>query len=555
MISTRWYLILSRRVRAVFRGRALDLELDEELRYHFERSVEANLARGLPSDAARREALLALGGIEQRKEECRDTRRVRVFHDVLSDVRYAVRGLRHSPAFSIPALVTLTLGIGVSVAVFSVIYGVLLRPLPFPEPHRLLLVAISPRSPFIREPVLSDRNFIALREHDRAFEHLATYTKFNGNLTNAGEPVVLSVAGVSDWFFPALGIAPELGRIFFPGEGAKGREPTMIIAERLWRSRFEADRSVIGRQVTLNGIGHVIIGVMPATFDFPAKVDAWTPQEVRLDPGNSFMNPVFGRLRHGVGIDEARAQFDAIIPSLPQQPDANRASWQIGLLPLKESVVASVRRPLQVFAGAVILVLLIACANVANLLLVRAAHRQHELAVRTALGASRGRLIRQFLTESTVLALIGGFLGLLVTRWTVPALLTLAPEGRIPRVEMIQIDGWVVLYALAASLATGTVFGLLPALRFTRGRATDSLGPGVRRFGGGQERLRTILVVSEIALALVLLTGAGLMLRSVILLRSVDPGFDAANVITLNLELPQSVYSTPEKPTSSIRTC
>ena len=544
----RLFHVVRSRLRAVFHSRALDRELDEELRYHVERSIEANVARGLTPDDARRAAWLAIGGIERRKEECRDTRRVGLLHDLQQDVRYAIRTLRRAPSFTLAALLTLTLGIGASVAVFSVVNGVLLRPLPFPEADRLLLVAMSPRNPFIREPMLSDRNYLALREHDRAFQHLASYSKANANLTNAGEPAVIAIAGVTPEFFPALGVPAALGRVFLPDEGAKGGEPVVVLSDRLWRGRFAADGSVVGRQVTLDGVQHLVVGVMPAGFDFPARIEAWTARTIVIDGGNSFMFPAFGRLKAGISIAEARAQYDAIIARLPQQPDANRAAWQIGLLPLKESVIAKIRRPLQLFAGAVVCVLLIACANVANLLLARAANREHEIGVRAALGATRARLVRQLLTESSLLALAGGALGLLLAQWSVPALLALAPEGRIPRMEMIRTDAWVVAFAIAAALATGLTFGLVPALRATRRQLTDSsLAPGVRTFGGGRERLRAVLAVSEIALALVLLAGAGLMLRSFVLLRAVDSGFNTSNTLAVNLELPGSVYATPEK--------
>jgi putative ABC transport system permease protein len=287
---------------------------------------------------------------------------------------------------------------------------------------------------------------------------------------------------------------------------------------------------------------------MPAGFDFPSKAQAWTPQVVRIQGGNSLMFPVIGRLKPDITAAQAHAQFDAISRQLPQPPEPDRGgAWNVGLFPLKDYVVGKIRRPLLTFAAAVAIVLLIACANVTNLLLARASGRQREMAVRAALGASRRRLIRQLLTESVVLSLAGGALGIALSRWAVSGLLALAPDGRIPRVEMIRVDGWVLTFALGASLLTAMLFGLAPAVTLSRRRFAGTLLPGGRTFGAGQERLRAALVVAEIALALMLVTGAGLLVKSFMRLRAVDSGFDTRNVVALNVELPASVYGSAEK--------
>jgi predicted permease len=541
----RWCYQASMRLRSLVRGAALDRELDEELQYHLDRLVEANLARGLAPDAARREAVLAVGGVEQRKEECRDTRRVRLLEDLLQDLRYAVRTLRRAPAFTAAAVLTLSLGIGATVAMFTVVNGVLMRPLPFPEPERLHLVSLSPKHFVMHEPGMMDRTYVAFREADRTFQNLAAFTTYQGNLTRAGDPVVIPVGHVTTEFFDALAVKPAIGRTFLPGDGRDGVEPAVVLSDQLWRARFGADPAIVGKPVTLNAIRHTVAGVMPAGFEFPAKTAAWTAHAMKLAQGNSMMFPVLGRLKPGITIEQASAAFDATIDSLPGGPSRDeRAKWNVALLPLKELVVGNIRRPLQVFASAVVLVLLIACANVANLLLARASGREREIAVRAALGAGRRRLIRQLLTESAVLALIGAALGTLLARWAVPMLLALAPEGRIPRTEMIAIDGSVIAFAIAVAVVTGAVFGLAPALRLTRRRFAGSLLPGGRSVLRGHEGFRAALVVGQIALALVLLTGASLMVKSFLRLRAVDTGFRTDNVVRLSVELPESVYAT-----------
>jgi putative ABC transport system permease protein len=538
----RWAQVIAMRVRSLFRGAALDRDLDEELESHLERLIDANVTHGMSPEAARRAALIAMGGMQQRREECRERRRVHLVDEWVQDARYAARSLRQSPTFTLAAIATLTLGIGASVAMFIVVNGVLLRPLPFPDPDRLFLVAMSPRSSFVTEPRFSDHNYVALRSHDTMFASLATFSTFDGSLAGAAEPVLVKAGSVTSEFFAVLGVRPALGRTFTDDDDRSGAEQTVVLSEPLWRVHFSADPSVIGRDVTLDGVRRVVIGVMPPGFAFPSRAAAWVPQTVQLSHGNSLMFPVIGRLKPGITIAQARAQFDAICRQLPQPPPADDATWTVGLLPLKEMLVGRVRKPLTIFSGAVIFVLLIACANVAHLLLARASHRQREIAVRVALGATRARLIRQLLTESTLLALAGGAAGVLVARWTVPALLALAPQGRIPRLEMIRLDGWVASFAMCASLVTAIAFGLIPALRLTRRRSAQALAPGSRSFGGGQDGLRRTLVIAEIAIALVLLAGAGLLLKSFLRLRAVDPGFDATRVITLNLDLPNATY-------------
>src|SRR5919107_2730384 len=266
MDPLRWFYRMSMRLRSLARGRALDRELDEELQFHLDRLIDANTARGLSSEAARREALLAIGGVEQRKEECRDTRRVRLVQDLLRDLAYALRTLRRAPAFTIASILTLTLGIGTTVAMFTVVNGVLLRPMPFPDADRLYLVSLSPRSFFMPQPGMADRTYLAFRERDRTFQHLAAFTSYKGNLTGAGEPAVLTVGNVTTEFFDALGVTPAIGRTFESNEGHESGERTVVISDQLWRTRFGSDPTIVGKSATIDGIRRTIIGVMPPAF-------------------------------------------------------------------------------------------------------------------------------------------------------------------------------------------------------------------------------------------------------------------------------------------------
>jgi putative ABC transport system permease protein len=547
MDGPRWLARLAARLRALFRGRALDSELDEELGFHLEHLIADGVARGLTPDAARREALVAMGGIEQRKEACRDTRGVRLLEDFLQDIRYAARTLRGSPAFTFTAIATLTLGIGTTVAMFSVVNGVLLRPLPFPQPDRLFLVALSPKSFFMAQPGMADVTYLQFRVRDRTFQHLAAFTSYKGNLTGTGDPVVLKVGDVTTEFFDALGVGPAMGRTFLTADGGQGREQTIVISDQLWRARFGADPQIVGKIIRLNDISHTVVGVMPSGFDFPGAMAAWTPKTIKLTPGNSLLVPVVGRLKPDVGVEQARAAFETSFASLPGVSIDDRSKWDVGLIPLKELLVGDVRRPLQLFTGAVLVVLLIACANVANLLLARASGREREIAVRAALGAGRRRLIRQLLTENLLLSAIGAALGVLLARWTIAALLAAAPPGRIPRTEMIGVDIAALGFAAAIAALTGIAFGLAPALRLTRFRSAAALIPTGRTFGAGHERLRGAFVVAEIALALMLLAGAGLMMQSFLRMRAVDAGFNTDNVLRMSVELPAAKYASAEQ--------
>ena len=464
-----------------------------------------------------------------------------------NDVRYGLRTLVRSPGFTAVAVIALALGIGANTAVFTVVNSVLLRPLPFPEPERLFALAAMPENPFISGPMMADGQYVEFRKQDRLFEKLAAFHSSRVNMTGAGDAQSMQAAFVTADFFSVLRARPALGRIFLPEEDQIGRDGVVVLSNKLWRADFAGDAGAIGKSVKLDGVSHTIIGIMPAGFAFPSALDLWVPQAVRLDEHNSMAMPVIGRLKPGATPTEAVAELDTVIKRMPRDPreDERSSTPPTRVISLLEYVSGKAQRSLLIFLGAVGFVLLIGCANVANLMLARAAGRRQEMAVRAAMGASRSRLMRQLLTESTLVALAGGMAGLLLAVWGVPALLAIAPEGTLPRVEQIGIDGWVLAFTLSVSLVTGLSFGILPALQATRRELRESLNLGGRTTTGRHETVRRALVISEIALTLVLLTGAGLMLKSFLRLRSGETGFRAENMITMTVELPDTVYQTP----------
>jgi predicted permease len=543
-----WLYTIPLRLRSLFRHAKVEKELDDELRFHLERNIELNVARGLAPEEARYAALRAMGGIEKAKEESRDSRRTRLLEDCLQDLRYGWRTLSRAPAFASVAILTLALGIGANTAVFTVVNGVLLRPMPFPEPERLFLLSYLPaQSPFAGAPSLADRHYLQFRDADKLFSSLCSFTQRNVTLTGVGDPVTLRGAAVTSGFFAVLKVHPARGRGFAADEDQPGRERVVVLGDALWRSRFGADPRILGEPIRLDGVEFTVVGVMPAGFAFPYNAELWTPFVVHLDPHNSMLNPVLGRLKPGATPAQALAELETLSAHFWQPPGTTRGDDRARILPLKELLVADARRSILIFAGAVAFVLLIACTNVANLFLARAAGREGEMAVREALGASRGRLIRQALTESTLISLAGGVVGILLASWVVPAITALAPAGSLPRMEMIRVDGWVLGFTFVVSVLTGIFFGLFPALRTARLEPGAVLANSGRSVTSRREALRGALVISEVALSLVLLSGASLMLKSFLRLRAVKPGFEPANVLALTVDLPQAVYRTSEQ--------
>jgi putative ABC transport system permease protein len=538
-----WFYTIPLRLRSMFRRSQMERELEEELQLHLAQRIEQGVAMGQTPDEARYAALRAMEGMEQRKEECRDARRVHWLEDMLQDIRYAFRVLTKTRGFTAVAALVLALGIGANSAVFTIVNGVLLRPLPYNEPGRLFLISYMPKNnPFVAPgPYMSDRDYLDFRSQDQVFASTATFGREPATLTGAGDPVVLNALTVTPDFFAVLRVHPAIGRAFL-SEGQTDANVVML-SDRLWHSRFGADPTVAGKAITLDGISYAVVGVMPPNFTFQ-DADLWERMEVRLNPHNSFTRPVIGRLKAGVSPREAQAELQAFAAKRPLGEGEKRDDFVTRLLPLQELFVADVRKLLLIFAGAVAFVFLIACANFANLLLIRGTSRRQEIAVRAALGASRWRLVRQLLAESTLLSLAGGTVGVLLSMAGVRALLALLPPGRIPRAADVHLDVWVVAFTFGLSLATGLIFGLAPALQATRRDLREGMNGEGRGITGRHERLRSALVMAEIALALVLLTGAGLLVRSFLRMRSVNPGFRPANILAVTVDLPDSRYAT-----------
>jgi putative ABC transport system permease protein len=472
---------------------------------------------------------------------------------LLRDIRYGTRSLLKRPGFTAIALIALALGIGANTAIFSLVNAVLLRPLPFADPDRLVWVFGNIRNGGNRASV-SPLDFLDYRQQNTTFEEFAAQFSFPIalNLTGNGEPERLSAAAVTGNYFQALGTKAALGRTFHLEDENPGHEQVAVLSYGLWQKRFAGDPNIVSKTVMLDGKKVEVIGVMPQDFNFPQASELWIPINFDFSPEMKqrkahFMRPI-GKLKPGVTLAQAQADTDAIARRLEEQfPDSN-AGWNLRLVSLREQLVGNTRPTLLLLFGAVGFVLLIACANVANLLLVRAATREREIALRTALGAGRFRIVRQMITESVLLSLVGGTLGALLAIWGVDLLVTLS-AGSLPATAHVRIDATVLVFTFLVSVVTGILFGLAPALRTMKLNLSESLKEGGRTGseGGRRNRTRSMLVVAESAIAVVLLIGAGLLIRSLIQLQNQNPGFDAHNVLTMRVDLSRQKYSTPDK--------
>jgi len=528
----------------------VDRDLTEEVGSYVELLMEKKMKQGMNEDEARRAAMVAVGGVEQVKEEVRSNRTGFAIETLFQDVRYGLRALRKKPGFTLTAVVALALGIGANTAIFSVINGVLLRSLAYRDSDNIVMVWEHSFQRNRSQNSVSPANFLDWQKRSASFQQLAATWDTRVNLTSAGEPEELLVQRVSADFFQVLGVPALVGRWFGAEDDKQGANPAVILSHDLWQGRFGGNPAIIGQPVTMSGRSLTVIGVMPSGFHFlNTQTQAWIP--LALDPANDWRKQgrylrSVARLKPGVTIQQAQAELDGIAKQLEREYSDYNKGWGVNLVPIHEQIVGDIRPVLLVLLAAVAFVLLIACANVANLLLSRAAARQKELALRAALGAGRMRLVRQLLTESLLLALMGGALGILLAYWGLQLLIALAPDN-IPRLREITIDPRVLGFTFAVSLLTGLIFGLAPALQSSRPDLNDALKEGARGSSGGNRLVRNLFVVTEMALALVLLVGAGLMLRSFSQLHQVKTGFESENVLTLRVQLPMAKYREPQQ--------
>jgi putative ABC transport system permease protein len=532
----------------LWRRRQMEEELDKELRFHLDQHATDLIARGHEPEEARRQARLALGGPERVKENCREVRGTRWLEDLWQDFRYALRTLRQRPGFAAVALCTLALGSGATTVMFTVVNGVLLKPLSYPEPERLVTLHEQTEK-YGGEWSFAYFNFVDCKRESRSLAPMAAWRYAGGTVSEPGEAQYVSGRQVSAGLFSVLGIDLLRGRAFLPEEDRPGAAPVVNISYRLWQRVYGGNPEAIGRQLVFNGKAYTVVGIVPAGLRLSGDVDVFTPLGQNTEPimQNREMHPgirVVARLRPGVALAQAQAELALIGRHLAERYPKSNEGHGIVAQPLQQELVRGVRSTLWLLLGAVSIVLLIACVNVASLLLARAVSRERELAMRVALGAGRGRLVRQCLTESAVLALSGGLLGVLLAAVGTRPFLMFWP-GSLPRTEEVQFDWRVLLFAVAASLLSGILFGLAPALRAPARDLEQALRAGARTVAGSSRRLHGGFVISEIALAAVLLVSAGMLGRTLLRLSSVDPGVDVRNVLVTRVALSPSALVSP----------
>ncbi|MGH9349751.1 MAG: ADOP family duplicated permease [Vicinamibacterales bacterium] len=539
----------------------LDQEVDEELAFHLEMRTRELIARGIDPATAREQALSRLGDLVRLRQTCvdigrkrdREMRLTQWSDECRDDVRFAVRQLSKAPGFALVAVLTLTLGIGATTAIFSVVHAVVLRPLPFPEPDRVMVVGEDWQG---RPSSASVGNFVDWRTHAQSFAALGAMQTFSFNLSDGDTPERVVGGRVTPTWFDVARIAPLHGRVFTPEEDVPGRDRVVVLSHRLWTRRFGNDPGIVGRDITLNMVNHTVLGVMPPAFDLTASSEElWTPvaftPEQMIDHDNHYLE-VMARLAPGASIDDARAELQLIYARMQAKYPGDQQVRAGVVEPFHRRMVGDYRQRLFVLLGAVGLVLVIACGNVANLLLARGGIRAREIALRAAIGAGRGRIVRQLLTETLVLTLLGGILGVALAWLAVPALVASSPEG-VPRLEQARVDTVVLAFAIGASVFSALAAGLVPAVRAASRDLRGTLHDGGRTGTVGRDRIRSLLVAAEVGLAIILLVGAGLLVRSAVYLQKVDAGFDPRGVLTARLTLPAARYGDPTRVAQSFQ--
>ena len=538
------------RLKGVFLKDARERDFENEIESHLQMHIDDNIRAGMSPQEAKRVAVMKLGGVDQTKEAYRDRGTIPFIESIMQDLRFSLRQLRRNPAVTIAALLTLAAAIGANTAIFSVVNAVLLRPLPYPNSDRIVSINTTSSLRGLDDQVLSDAEFNEFKDQSQTLEKMAAYASAALNLGDVAEPKRIGYTEVSVDFFSVLGVTPHLGRTFTPEEDMPGYEPRVVMSYRLWQSQYASDPNIVGKTIQLNGRNRLVVGVMPQGFHFPFDdTDVW--MQLNLDPASRILNSKYlntiALLKPGVSREQAATEINTIYRRVREKyPQYYKNDIGVGaaVVALQEKSVKGIRRALLLLLGAVGFVLLIACANVANLLLARAAVRQKEIAMRSALGCGRWRIVRQLLTESLVLSIIGGAVGLMLALLILRLLLVGSPLDAT-QVQSVKLDLTTLGFTALVTSIAGVFFGLAPALHASKVDLNEELNKsGVRGSIGGlrYNRTRGLLVISEVTLSMVLLIGAGLMIRSFVSLLSVDPRFDAAQVLSMRLTLPSAKF-------------